>query len=124
RLNRRAVIVGGGERAAELIARLEASPNNDVSIVGIFDDRSDERSPAVVRGYPKLGTISKLLDFARRTRVDLLIVSLPLSAENRLLQILKQLWILPVDIRLSAHTEKLRFRPRAYSYIGDVPFFD
>jgi exopolysaccharide biosynthesis polyprenyl glycosylphosphotransferase len=37
---------------------------------------------------------------------------------------LKQLWILPVDIRLSAHTNKLRFRPRSYSFIGSVPFFD
>lgn len=32
--------------------------------------------------------------------------------------------MLPVDIRLSAHTNKLRFRPRAYSYIGNVPFID
>ena len=37
---------------------------------------------------------------------------------------LKTLWVLPVDIRLSAHAEKLRFRPRAYSYIGNVPFID
>jgi exopolysaccharide biosynthesis polyprenyl glycosylphosphotransferase len=32
--------------------------------------------------------------------------------------------VLPVDIRLSAHTNKLRFRPRAYTYIGAVPFLD
>ena len=32
--------------------------------------------------------------------------------------------MLPVDIRLSAHTNRLRFRPRAYSFIGSVPFFD
>ena len=54
----------------------------------------------------------------------MLIVSLPINAENRLLEILKKLWVLPVDIRLSAHTDKLRFRPRSYSYIGAVPFLD
>ena len=32
--------------------------------------------------------------------------------------------MLPVDIRLSAHSNKLRFRPRAYSYIGNVPVLD
>jgi exopolysaccharide biosynthesis polyprenyl glycosylphosphotransferase len=32
--------------------------------------------------------------------------------------------VLPVDIRLSAHTNKLRFRPRAYSYLGEVPVLD
>jgi lipopolysaccharide/colanic/teichoic acid biosynthesis glycosyltransferase len=37
---------------------------------------------------------------------------------------LKKLWVLPVDIRLSAHTNKLRFRPRAYSYLGKVPTLD
>jgi Undecaprenyl-phosphate glucose phosphotransferase len=124
RLDRSAVIVGGGNRAAKLIEALEATDNIDISITGIFDDRGDERSPAVVNGYPKLGDVSQLVDFARLSRVDLLIVSLPIAAENRLLEVLKKLWVLPVDIRLSAHTDKLRFRPRAYSYIGSVPFFD
>ncbi len=30
----------------------------------------------------------------------------------------------PVDIRLSAHANKLQFRPRAYSHIGAVPMLD
>ncbi|WP_239025235.1 undecaprenyl-phosphate glucose phosphotransferase [Rhodoligotrophos defluvii] len=124
RFDRCAVIVGGGERAAALIDALESSPDLDVTIAGIFDDRGDDRSPPQVAGYPKLGNVDQLLDFARNHRVDLLIITLPLGAESRLLQILKKLWILPVDIRLSAYTEQLRFRPRAYSYIGNVPFFD
>ena len=37
---------------------------------------------------------------------------------------LKKLWVLPVDIRLAAHSNKLRFRPRAYSYVGGVPVLD
>ncbi len=32
--------------------------------------------------------------------------------------------MLPVDIRLSARSSKLRFRPRSYSYVGSVPFLD
>ena len=64
------------------------------------------------------------MEFARRTRVDLVIFSMPISAENRILQMLKKLWVLPVDIRLSAHSNKLRFRPRSYSYIGNVPVLD
>ncbi|MGB7287762.1 MAG: undecaprenyl-phosphate glucose phosphotransferase [Salaquimonas sp.] len=124
RLERRAVIVGGGEPAAELIRSLESQGNNDVRVCGIFDDRTDDRSPPVVVGYPKLGTISELVEFGRMARVDMLIVTLPLSAENRVLQLLKRLWVLPVDIRLSAHTNKLRFRPRSYTYEGSVPFLD
>ena len=123
-LERRAVIVGGGKPAENLIRALEAQPGNDVRICGIFDDRKDERSPSIVAGYPRLGTIAELVAFGRIAAVDLLIVSLPLTAENRLLQVLKQLWVLPVDIRLSAHTNRLRFRPRTYSFVGKVPFLD
>ncbi|MEJ8573726.1 undecaprenyl-phosphate glucose phosphotransferase [Microbaculum marinum] len=124
RLERRAVVVGGGEPAAQLIRALEASNDTDIRICGVFDDRSDDRSPAVIAGYPKLGNIDQLVEFARRTRIDLLIVSLPISAEQRVLSLMEKLWVLPVDIRMSAHTNKLRFRPRSYSYIGDVPFID
>jgi Undecaprenyl-phosphate glucose phosphotransferase len=123
-LDRHAVIVGGGPPAEALIHELEREGDGTVRIVGIFDDRKDERSPPVVAGYPKLGSIAELVDFGRVARVDLLIVSLPITAETRLLQLLKQLWVLPVDIRLSAHTNKLRFRPRTYSFLGKVPFLD
>ncbi|WP_181702908.1 undecaprenyl-phosphate glucose phosphotransferase [Chthonobacter albigriseus] len=124
RLQRRAVIVGGGPAAETLIRAIEKTGGNEVRILGIFDDRDEERSPENQAGYPKLGRVDELLEFARVASVDLLIVSIPMSAETRLLQMLKKLWVLPVDIRLAANASKLRLRPRSYSYIGSVPFLD
>ncbi|MET4632999.1 undecaprenyl-phosphate glucose phosphotransferase [Kaistia defluvii] len=124
RLERRAVIVGGGELAAELLTALGDPTSTDVRICGLFDDRSGDRSPEEVAGVPKLGTVSELVEFARLARIDLLIVTLPMSAESRVLQLLKQLWVLPVDIRISALGNKLRFTPRSYSYLGPVPLID
>jgi Undecaprenyl-phosphate glucose phosphotransferase len=124
RIERRAVIVGGGKTAEALIRSIEKQPYNDIRICGIFDDRDDARSPPLVAGYPKLGTISELIEFARIARIDMLIVSLPMTAESRVLSLLKKLWVLPVDIRLSAHSNQLQFRPRSYSYIGSVPMLD
>lgn len=124
RMERRAVIVGGGKTAETLIRSVEQQPYNDIRICGIFDDRDDRRSPPLVAGYPKLGTISELIEFARIARIDMLIVSLPITAERRVLQLLKKLWVLPVDIRLSAHSNELQFRPRSYSFIGSVPMLD
>lgn len=124
RIERRAVIVGGGKAAEGLIRAIERQPYNDIRICGIFDDRDDSRSPPVVAGYPKLGNIDELITFARIARIDMLIVSLPITAEARVLALLRKLWVLPIDIRLSAHTNHLRFRPRAYSYIGSVPMLD
>lgn len=123
-MERRAVIVGGGAPARELIREMESISDNDIRICGIFDDRDDRRSPDMVAGYPKLGTFDELVEFARTARIDILIIALPLSAEGRLLELLRKLWVLPVDIRIAAHSSKLRFRPRAYSRIGKVSMLD
>lgn len=123
-MERRAVIVGGGEPAKQLIRALEQQPENDIRICGIFDDRDESRSPVIVAGYPKLGTVDELVDFARLARLDMLIISLPITAEARIMYLLKKLWVLPLDIRLAAHANKLHFRPRAYSHVGSVPMLD
>ncbi len=124
RLSRRTVVVGAGETGESLIRVLRTQPDSDVRVIGVFDDRSDDRSPDTCGGLKKLGTVDDFIEFSRRTRVDLVVFSLPISAENRILQMLKKLWVLPIDIRLSAHSNKLRFRPRSYSYIGSVPVID
>lgn len=124
RLTRRTVVVGGGDAGENLIRVLRTQKDSDVRVIGIFDDRNDDRAPDTCGGLKKLGTVDDFIEFSRRTRVDLVVFSLPISAESRILQMLKKLWVLPIDIRLSAHSNKLRFRPRSYSYIGSVPMID
>jgi Undecaprenyl-phosphate glucose phosphotransferase len=124
RLTRRTAIVGGGNAGEALACAIAAQRDSDVHVIGIFDDRGDDRSPSALSGLRKLGTVDDLVEFARQTRVDLVIFSLPITAEGRILQMLKKLWVLPVDIRLSAHSNKLHFRPRCYSFLGDVPVLD
>ncbi len=118
---RHIVIVGGGEAAQRAIDTLEASPGLDVEIIGLFDDRRDSRSPEHIRRYRKLGRIADLSSFARANRVDQIIVAIPLSAEQRLLQVLNQLWELPVDIRVSGQESQLKLAPRAYDHLGNLP---
>jgi Undecaprenyl-phosphate glucose phosphotransferase len=124
RLVRRTVVVGGGSAADSLLQQLARQSQADLHVLGIFDDRTDARSPTVVAGFPKLGTVDDLLEFARRTRIDLVIFTLPITAEQRLLEMLRKLWVLPIDIRLAAHRNELHFRPHSYSYIGTVPLID
>jgi Undecaprenyl-phosphate glucose phosphotransferase len=124
RLDRRTVVVGADQNGEKLIDLLKVQRDSDVRVFGVFDDRSDERSPGTCSGVTKLGTVDDLVELARHTRVDLVIFALPVSAETRILQMLKKLWVLPVDIRLAAHTNKLRYRPRSYSYVGTVPLLD
>ena len=121
RLDRRTIIVGSDKNGEELVEALKTQDDSDIRVLGVFDDRNDSRALDTCAGSPKLGKVDDIVEFARRTRVDLVLFALPISAETRILEMLKKLWVLPVDIRLSAHTNKLRFRPRSYSYVGDVP---
>lgn len=122
RLMRRAVIIGGGRPAEELIKQLRRSQSACIKVCGVFDDRAKDRSTDPVDRYRVLGTFEEMTAFCRAESIDLIIVTLPSTAEDRILQLMKKLWVLPIDIRISAHQSKLRLRPRAYSYIGDVPF--
>jgi Undecaprenyl-phosphate glucose phosphotransferase len=123
RLDKRAVIVGGGEFGSGLLRDLAKARNSEIKMLGVFDDRGD-RSPETVEGFAKLGTVDDLVEFARHTRIDLVIFALPITAEQRILEMLRKLWVLPIDIRLAAHANRLRFRPRSYSYVGEVPVLD
>jgi Undecaprenyl-phosphate glucose phosphotransferase len=124
RLDRRTIVVGADANGETLLQSLAAQRDSDVNVIGVFDDRGDGRSLPTCHGVPNLGIVDDIVEFARKTRVDLVLFSLPIAAEGRILHMLKKLWVLPVDIRLSAHTNKLRFRPRSYSYIGNVPVLD
>ncbi|MFN3615182.1 MAG: exopolysaccharide biosynthesis polyprenyl glycosylphosphotransferase, partial [Rubrimonas sp.] len=117
---RRAVLVGGGPNAERVIRGLDAAPDNDIRIVGIFDDRDDERSPPLVAGARKLGGVAELIAFARIAHIDMLIITLPLEAEKRILSLLGALWVLPVDIRLSAIAQDYDFRRRGGVGMIDV----
>ncbi|MBR0752561.1 undecaprenyl-phosphate glucose phosphotransferase [Bradyrhizobium jicamae] len=124
RLDRRTIIVGADQNGEQLVEALKAQDDSDIHVLGVFDDRNDGRALDTCAGARKLGKVDDIVEFARRTRVDLVLFALPISAETRILEMLKKLWVLPVDIRLSAHTNKLRFRPRSYSYLGEVPTLD
>ena len=121
RFRRRIAIVGGGSVAEDALRTLEKSPDLDIEIIGMFDDRLDTRSPASIGKAYKIGKIADLAEYARTSRVDLVIVAIPLSAEARLLTILKRLWELPVDIRISGKASSLKFSPLAYAYLGNLP---
>jgi Undecaprenyl-phosphate glucose phosphotransferase len=120
RLNRRAVIYGSGPACAALVAALEADDSTDIRICGIFDDRGVDRAGPETAGYPNRGRLEDLLKFARSSRVDLVLLALPISAENRLMGLLQRLWVLPADIRLAASASRLKLARRAYSYVGNV----
>jgi Undecaprenyl-phosphate glucose phosphotransferase len=120
---RRAVLVGGGPEAEAFLKALDQGGAHDLDIVGIVDDRTDDRSPVEVAGIRKFGDVASLAERARQAPIDLAIFTLPVTAENRILRMLGALNVLPIDIRLAAHAQRLRFKARHYSYFGSLPVF-
>src|SRR5258708_3493038 len=53
---RNVVVVGAGEPGERLLAKLRTSPDEHISVVGVFDDRLT-RIPQSVGGYDVLGTV-------------------------------------------------------------------
>lgn len=124
RLYRRAAIYGGGTITEQLIHDLEVDVDSDVRIMGIFDDRGDDRVDRIICGYPRLGDREDLVAFARRTRLDVVIVALPITAEKRLLEVTRSLSVLPAEVKLPAGSTKLRFTRDTYSRVGNVAMID
>ncbi|MDX2308534.1 MAG: undecaprenyl-phosphate glucose phosphotransferase [Hyphomicrobium sp.] len=125
RLYRRAVIYGAGPVSEDVIRQLERDAGLDIRISGIFDDRSDaQRAPRLIAGYPRLGGIEDLIQLGRDSRIDLVIVALPIAGEARLSHIITRLSVLPVDIKLPARATAIRFSPKTYSHVGSVAMID
>ena len=124
RLYRRAAIYGSGPVTEELIRQLEREAVGEIRISGIFDERDGERAPAKIAGYPRIGGLADLVAHCRTTRIDLVVVALPIAAEHRLVDVMRQISVLPVDIKLPAAATSLRFSPRTYSRIGNVSMID
>jgi Undecaprenyl-phosphate glucose phosphotransferase len=117
RFARRAVVYGSGPRAEQVIRDLTTDASADVRICGVFDDRD-------VGPTETPGEASALVAFCRRNAVDMVIVALPLAAEERVDRLMRYIHVLPADIRMAATASALKFSPHAYSYVGSVPMLD
>ena len=91
-------IVGGNDLAERLIDRFRGNPWG-VRFIGVFDDRGRDggRRFDDVR---RLGTIADLLDYSRTEDVDIVVVTLPITATERIQAVLRQLRQHPLNVRV------------------------
>ncbi|HKY03053.1 MAG TPA: undecaprenyl-phosphate glucose phosphotransferase [Burkholderiales bacterium] len=93
-------VVGSSAQAERLINTLREKDEPWLRIIGFFDDRAT-RSPGRLAGRPYCGTIEDLIDYARATQVDEVVVTLPWSNTERITQIIQRLKVLPANVRLA-----------------------
>jgi len=120
RLSRKLVIVGSGEQAKRFLAQLKSEKEPWISLVGVFDDRKGRVGPSFM-GLPFLGNLDDLMDYTRKNHVDDIVVTLPWSADKRLLEIIRRLEELPVTVSLCSDLAGIISLRPSFSSIGGVP---
>lgn len=99
-IEHRVVVVGGGPALAPTLAEIDRCRGEGYRVCGFFDDRMDDRSPAVVGGHHKTGDLSDLISFVRIAQIDYVILAVPDLSRGRLLELLATLSALPVEVRM------------------------
>lgn len=121
---RHVVIVGAGEQAKRLLAHIDASPPQFVSVLGVFAQDKGEMSPSSNR-YPVLGTFADLVSFARHHKVDDVVIALPWSADEEISALVNMLRELPVHVYLGSDLIGFRLPFRAApDHFGGLPLVE
>lgn len=87
---KRAVIVAMNEQGIQLAERIGNSPYSTIELDGFFDDRAAERLSGLPR-HRLIGPVAGLADYVRRHRIDAIYLSLPMTTQQRVLNILDEL---------------------------------
>ncbi len=118
RLEHRIVLVGGGAGVEPLLREILKERGRGRRLCGFFDERMDQRSPAMIAGHHKTGDVDDLVEFARLARIDTVIIAIPGASQDRIRDLLARLFVLPVDIRVIDGAEIPEFSRKRRSQIG------
>jgi Undecaprenyl-phosphate glucose phosphotransferase len=122
-IGRSLVVLGAGEQARRFLRRLNASEAYFTAVAGVFDLHG--ASASSLEGHPVLGDLQALLDCAKRSKIDDVVVALPWAADREVVEAIEKLKELPINVHLSTDLVgfELTFRP----VLGDLsvlPLFE
>ena len=117
---RAVAVVGAGTLGQRFVEAIQADRSLGLQVVGLFDDRRS-RVPPLVAGVPVIGSTADLINHVRYGGIDLVVIAMPLSAEERVLQFARQLRALPVDVRLLSDAVGFNLANRPVSYWAGIP---
>ncbi|HEX6530885.1 MAG TPA: undecaprenyl-phosphate glucose phosphotransferase [Burkholderiales bacterium] len=89
-LEKVAVIAGANDLGRRLAAHLAADGMLGIRVAGYFDDRGTGRLQNLPAAQ-NLGALSRLADYARTQRVDVIYIALPMASQPRILKLLEDL---------------------------------
>ncbi len=85
-------VVGVNELGFQLAKNIEQSPQMGLRLVGFYDDRPSQRTPELPGEIGnRLGNIDELVEQARSGKVNMIYITFPMRAEERIRTVLSRL---------------------------------
>ena len=117
---RKVIIVGANKESHKLADNIINNIAYGLNLTGYFDDRPEERTGKSM-GAPYLGAMDKLPEYVKKNGIDLIYITIPVSHQQRVLDLLD---------KLHDTTASIYFTPDIFVYeliqaridnIGDMP---
>jgi len=109
-------VVGAGPVADRLVQALRQTRPETIELLGIFDDKIAGAVPSTIK---PAGTVAQLIELGKTRKIDWILLTLPPTAEQRLLSIMQRLKALSVPIGLCPQHVGLTLPYRTIDYVGD-----
>jgi len=109
-------VVGAGPVADRLVQTLRQTRPETIELLGVFDDKIAGAVPSTLKST---GTLAQLIELGKTRKIDWILLTLPPTAEHRLLAIVQRLKALSVPIGLCPQHVGLTVPYRTIDYVGD-----
>jgi putative colanic acid biosynthesis UDP-glucose lipid carrier transferase len=116
---RTAVIVGANDTSLKLVKRIKDFPYLLIDILGYFDVRNEERIQGGMG--PRLGDITDVANYARKNSIEMIFISLPMSAQPRIREILDDLHDTTASIYFLPDVYIFDLMQAHFNNVGGIP---
>ena len=117
--SRSAVIVGANETSLKLVKRIAEFPYLLIDVHGFFDERKDNRIPEGLG--TRLGGIKDVASYARKNNVEMIFISLPMSAQPRIREIIDDLHDATASVYFLPDVYIFDLMQARFNNVGGIP---
>jgi putative colanic acid biosynthesis UDP-glucose lipid carrier transferase len=117
--SRSAVVVGANETSLKLVNRIAEFPYLLIDVHGFFDERKDDRVPQGLGA--RLGGIKDVAGYARKHNIQMIFISLPMSAQPRIREIIDDLHDSTASIYFLPDVYVFDLMQARFNNVGGIP---
>ncbi len=116
---RSVVIVGANETGLSIAERIMEFPYLLMKVRGFFEDRDESRNPVPIPSM--LGGMSDVADYVRKNNIQMIFISLPMSAQPRIRALLDELHDTTASIYFLPDVYIFDLMQARFDNVGGVP---